>query len=228
MPNEIESIIDEGVNSQIRGLAVKAILGKAGDITLDQLAGLRDSERYGAVMKEVSLQELIDAYVDTNHLVEGVAMDDAPVATVVSRPASGAGKKKSARRKASPRNGAASRKGKGGGGGSAAPGRKVNFRDADAKEKYASHVESEIENRGGEPISTTELTDLCGGSSNQARDILQELVKGGRVICTGLARATRYYWRAGATPEVIAEFEANVPPSQQPAGPMSPATPPSG
>lgn len=214
MPNEIESIIDEGVNSQIRTLAVQAMLRKAGQISLDKLADLRNSDRYGPVMREVSLQELIDAYVEVNHLVPGG--DDGkvaePVATVVSS-GKGSGKKKKAKKSSSAKNGqASSRKaGKGGGGGSAAPGRKVNFRDADAKQKYAEHVEAVIRDRGGEPVSTTELTDICGGSSNQARDILQALVESGSVVSTGQARATRYYWRAGASAEVIAEFEASVP-----------------
>lgn len=211
MPNEIESIIDEGVNSQIRGLAVKAMLAKAGDITLDKLADLRGSERYGPVMKEVTLQELIDAYVSAKGLVEP---GDEPRATVVAAPSGGSSGKKKTKKKASRKNGTRS-KGKGGGGGSAAPGRKVNFRDADAKQKYAEHVEQVIEQRGGEPVSTTELTDICGGSSNQARDILQGLVDAGKVVSTGQARATRYYWRAGASPEVIAEFESQVP---QPGG----------
>jgi hypothetical protein len=203
MTTEIESIIDQGVNAQIRGLAVQAILNKAGDIPLAKLAELQTSDRYGPVMEQVTLQELIDAYVEQHGLAPGVD-DDKPKARVVAT-------KGKAKKKKSTSGSKARSKGKGGGGGSAAPGRKVNFRDADAKAAYAEAVRGEIQARGGQPISTTELTDICGGSSNQVRDILLSLVEDGEVVCTGQARATRYYWRTGASAEVIAKFEAEVP-----------------
>lgn len=202
MTTEIETIIDQGVNAQIRGLAVKAILDKAGDIPLAKLGELRNSERYGPVMHQVTLQELIDAYVEAHGLGPGVD-DSAPQVRIKS-----VGPKVAKKKAKKTTNG----KGVvGGGGGSAAPGRKVNFRDAEAKAAYIGAVRAEIQGRAGEPISTTELTDICGGSSNQVRDILLSLVDTGDVVCTGQARATRYYWRAGASAEVIAEFEAQVP-----------------
>lgn len=200
MTHDIEEIIDEGVNSQLQNLAIQALLKKAEEITLDKLAELRDSDRYGPVVRQVSLQKMIDVYVTENNLVEG----SEPKAEVVSAPR----RKKGGRKASSRKNGTASA---GGGGGSAPPGKKVNFRDEEAKQQYAAHVEATIQERGGEPVSTTELTDICGGSSNQARGILQGLVDEGKVVSTGQARATRYYWKAGAPAEVIAEFEAQVP-----------------
>ena len=203
----IENSIDEALSAQARGLVVKALLDQAGDTTLPDLVKLCESAKYGDVAKKISLQEVIDAYVETQKLVpepEGEAV----VAPAPSKPASkGKGKKASKKKTAKKRASKGSSKGKGGGGGTAAPGREVNFRDPDEKQRYYSRIESMVQERGGEPISSSEIVDDCGGSSNQAREILRQLEKEQKVVYTGKARATRYYWRANATPDIIAQYE---------------------
>lgn len=199
----IENSIDEALSAQARGLVVKALLDQAGDTKLPDLVKLCESAKYGEVAKEVSLQEVLDAYVEAQGLVpepEGGSPAPSP-----SKPASKgkkAAKKKTAKKRASRKS-----KGKGGGGGTAAPGREVNFRDPEEKQRYYSQIEGMVKERGGEPISSSEIVDACGGSSNQAREILRQLEQESKVVYTGKARATRYYWREGASTEIVTQFE---------------------
>ena len=201
----IENSIDQAISAQARGLVVKALLDQAGDTTLPDLVKLCDSAKYGDVAKKISLQEVIDAYVETQKLVPEPEEGKVEAPAAPSKPASKKGKKASKKRAAKKRPSKSS--GKGGGGGTAAPGREVNFRDPEEKQRYYNQIESMVQERGGEPISSSEIVDACGGSSNQAREILRQLEKEAKVVYTGKARATRYYWKVNATPEIIAQYE---------------------
>lgn len=201
----IENSIDEALSAQARGLVVKALLDQAGDTKLPDLVKLCESAKYGEVAKEVSLQEVLDAYVEAQGLVPEPEGSDAenPTPSKPAAPSKGKkAKKKTAKKRASRKS-----KGKGGGGGTAAPGREVNFRDPEEKQRYYSQIEGMVKERGGEPISSSEIVDACGGSSNQAREILRQLEQESKVVYTGKARATRYYWREGASTEIVTQFE---------------------
>lgn len=209
MIDAIETSIDEALHAQARGLVVKTLLTKAGDVTLPDLVKLCDSAKYGDVAKKISLQEVLDAYVEKEGLVPDGDGGDAPEPSRPAAPSRGKGKKaskkKTGKKRASRKSSTA--KGKGGGGGTAAPGREVNFRDPDEKQRYYGQIEGMVKEREGEPISSSEIVDACGGSSNQAREILRQLEQEKKVIYTGKARATRYYWREGADPKIVGQYE---------------------
>lgn len=122
----------------------------------------------------------VDVVVNESKVVELVAMmvldkDSDPVPVV------------------KPRQKPKSKKSRSMGGGTALPGCKVNFRDPDQKDAYFSAVTDVISKNPG-PISSTEILNIVGGSSNQVRQALQPLILEGLVTATGKARATRYEW----------------------------------
>jgi len=204
----IETSIDEALHAQARGLVVHTLLTKAGDVSLTDLVKLTESEKYGDVAQQISLQELIDAYVEKEGLVP--EQYEGKTASSPSKPAAPAKGKKTSKKgakKGGTKRRPTSSASKGGGGGTAAPGREVNFRDPDEKQRYYSQIEGLVRDREGEPISSSEIVDACGGSSNQAREILRQLEQEGKAIYTGKARATRYYWKAQAKPEILAQYE---------------------
>lgn len=206
----IESSIDEDLKVHMRGLVLKGVLKNAGTTKLPDIVKLTEHARFGDVASNISLQEIIDAYVEGNNLVEQTMEDPPP------SPPAGKGRRKASKKKAAKKASkkAAKKKAssdevdrKGGGGGSAKPGHQVNFRDPDERSRYANSIETMVREREGGAVSSTELVDRCGGSSNQAREILKTLVDEGKVVYTGNARATRYYWRSQATDEILAEFQ---------------------
>lgn len=124
----------------------------------------------------------VDVIVSESKVVELVAMmvldkDSDPVPVVKPRQKSKSKSKKYG----------------GGGGGTALPGRKVNFRDPDQRDAYFAAVTGVISKNPG-PMSSTEILEIVGGSSNQVRQALQPLILEGLVVTTGEARATRYEW----------------------------------
>lgn len=94
-------------------------------------------------------------------------------------------------------NGEAKAKGRskkrGGGGGTPVPGREVNFRDPLKRAAFAATIERIVATCDGQ-ISSTQIQDEVGGSSNQVREILDQLREQGKVERNGKARATRYRW----------------------------------
>lgn len=204
----IESTIDADLAGHLRGLVLQSLLKNAGAAKLAELVKFTEHDRFGTVASDISLQEIIDAYVETNHLVEGSALPE-PEPAPARRKAGKKASKKTPKKRAPKKKGGDNRR-KGGGGGSAEPGRQVNFRDPDERQRYSEGIETMVRDRAGEPVSSTELVDQCGGSSNQAREILKALVDLLKVVYVGHARATRYYWRANASAEVLAEFEKQV------------------
>lgn len=203
----IETSIDQALSAQARGLVVKALLDQAGDTKLPDLIKLCESTKYGDYAKQISLQEVLDAYVEAQGLVPEEPGNDAPAPS--SKPAAPSKGKKSSKKKTGKKRAKRSSrsKGKGGGGGTAAPGREVNFRDPDEKQRYYNQIEGMVKERGGEPISSSEIVDACGGSSNQAREILRQLEQEAKVVYTGKARATRYYWRENASADIVGQYE---------------------
>lgn len=198
----LEASINEDLNKHLRATVLKSLL-KNGSTKLPDLVKLTEHTKFGEAASSISIQEIIDTYVEANNLVEGGAEPVAP-APAKGKAKKKAAKKKTSKKKSSRKTGGGNRKG--GGGGSAEPGRQVNFRDPDEKQRYANGIEAIVKERAGEPVSSTELVDACGGSSNQAREILKGLVENNKVVYVGQARATRYYWRENATAEIIVEF----------------------
>lgn len=211
MLDQIDQDVERGIERQIRMIGVSALL-KNSSVTLDEIVKLTGHTKYGEHWKKISLQEVIDAYVEKNKLVIGEPTVS-EVTIEVHPPPKKKAAKKAPRKKPEPKTEDAAepkdgKKKKGGGGGSAE--RPVNFRDPQAKAEYVAQVEAIVREANGGPVSSSELTSACGGSSNQVRDILFQMVKEKTVVYTGKARATRYFWREKADPKVIQEFNEQV------------------
>ena len=194
---ELQQEINEGLSAQIKKIVVRTLLARAGDLTLDNLGQVESMGRYGETAKGITLQELIDAYVANNDLAPRPKVSTGAVET----------KKKAGRRGprlAPPRTagteGATPKA-------SAAEATAINFRDPATKEEYKQRVSDLIEERAGDAVSSTEIVSECSGTANQVRDILKELVADGAIVFTGRARATRYFWKADASDEVLDAYQ---------------------
>lgn len=210
MPTEnIDSVIDKLFQEKIRGVVITSLLGEARKITLGDLSEwVSESDKYGPTARSMTLQDLFDAYTD------GTGMDGEPVVEVApSAPIRGKQQQQLPKVKAHAKPKATKKVDKDDdgsvrrGGGSAEKGREVNFRDATKKQEYRGSIMDLIMDRKGKSVSSSEIVKMSGGSLNQVRIILLSLVAEEKVICTGKARATRYFWRDQASASVLAEFE---------------------
>lgn len=77
-----------------------------------------------------------------------------------------------------------------GGGGGTPVGKVIRFRDISEKRKYVTNIADLLKKR--KKLSTSEVTQVLGGSPNQVRAVLIAFEQCGWVSYRGKARATRY------------------------------------
>lgn len=65
---KLESGIDLKVADQFRSVILKLLLKQSGNLTLSDLTQLTESQKYGEVASGIRLQELLDAYVESENL----------------------------------------------------------------------------------------------------------------------------------------------------------------
>lgn len=172
---KLESGIDAKVADQFRSVILQLLLKLSGKLTLADLTQLTESKKYGEVASRMRLQELLDAYVESENL--------GPEPEVVEKPKRG--------RKAKTESG-----------------EDMDLRVPGARQEYEDAVSSVVEGNSGGETAASEIETECKGSKTQVRQALKELIKSGRVVYNGKARATRYFWKEAASSEVLEAFEA--------------------
>lgn len=171
---KLESGIDEKVADQFRSVILKLLLKLSGKLTLADLTQLTESKKYGEVASGMRLQELLDAYVESENL--------GPEPEVVEKPKRGRKVKSES-------------------------GDDMDLRVPGARQEYEDSVSSVVEGNSGGETAASQIEEECKGSKTQVRQALKELIKSGVVVYNGKARATRYFWKAAASAEVLEAYE---------------------
>ncbi len=70
--NKLETGIDARVAKQYRAAIIELLIQKSDQLTLGDLTQLTESSKYGKVSTEIVLQELLDAYAESEKLTPEV------------------------------------------------------------------------------------------------------------------------------------------------------------
>lgn len=177
--SKLELGIDQKAAEQHRELILELLQQKAGELTLADLSQLTESKKYGEVASAITVQELFDAYVQKEGLEP-----------VVEGAESSEPKTPRKRKGSKP-----------------ASGDEKNLRDPAARAAYEESVSAVIEGNEGGDTEMSEILSTCGGTATQGRAAVKALVSRGLVVYTGMARATRYQWKAKASEAVLEKYE---------------------
>ncbi len=175
--------IEKDLAVQIRTSMLKLLLKTSDKTTFADLVKLTESPKYGSVATSITLQELLDAHVEAEGFV--------PEGTVEA-PSDEADVKAPRKRKKA----------------TSTEEVEVSLRTDDEKAAYRAAVAEVIKGKDGGDTTSKEIMLACGGTQPQIRGALRELVLERRIVQNGRARATRYFWRADASEEVLEKYEA--------------------
>ena len=195
MANEdLGNVLDDSFEAQKRAVAI-GVLGERTHLTMGLIAKLLEHPKHGDVIKEITLQELLDAAHGEEEAEEAEESAEEEEAAAPA-PAKGKAKKKAAKKKSAKKKSAKKKttkkkttKKKGGGKGKKADsGKKKPRLDRDIG--YAE-IKKALK-AAKEPVGMGHLVDVTGFPPVQTRTFLKELEKKGEVKRHGKGKATKY------------------------------------